>query len=251
MLLKPLTYNDPLALSPSLAFLLSFNSINILLNSTFFDASTRCNLLNKAFLRLFFFCNNVPVIPLNFFFELADIFLGLFTGYFGNITGRKGGERVKIEKLNKNSWTGRAERATLVRYLRTWRVSLAAILTQWRRHGFAEVTAPDALGRRCRRRGRARLITTQRCPRQPCQPRKDPFLRFALEVLAARHRAVVLPCSSRSSSVSASPIFSFIIYFSRSVCLLCQFKNIPIFIRDRWRFFRDEKECVNCGGSLD
>jgi len=89
-------------------------------------------------------------------------------------------------------------RATLVRYLRTWRVSLAAILTQRRRHGFAEIASPDAFGWRCRRRGRTRLITTQWCPGQPGQPRKDPFLWLALEVLATRHRTVVLPCSSRS-----------------------------------------------------
>lgn len=77
------------------------------------------------------------------------------------------------------------------RDLRTWRVSLAAILTQRLRHGLAE-KASGAVGRRGRRPRRHELVGQWRS-REPGEPREDPSLRLTLEIPTTSHRAIVLP----------------------------------------------------------
>jgi len=78
-------------------------------------------------------------------------------------------------------------------------ISLAAILTQRRRHGLVEDATSATFGRCRRRRGRGCYEIAQRQPGESSESREDPSLRLALEITATRHRTIVLPWSSRSN----------------------------------------------------
>lgn len=103
---------------------------------------------------------------------------------------------MKTKKLNKireqRIW--RACNANL----RTRWISLAAILTQQRRHGLEEATSGTF--RRCRRRrNHACSMIAQWQSGESSESREDPSFRLALEISATRHRTVVLPWSLRSN----------------------------------------------------